>query len=80
MKDLYKIFDKLIERNIYFNFQSQSNGRFYNLSVRDIRGKEHNIHSANLTEVEKRLKVIWGHLLIESKPGMPVPAGFPIPR
>ena len=77
MDDLYKLFQKLDEKNIPFCYQSQSASKFYNLAIKDIKGKSHYIHSENLKEVEAGLKILWGHLL---KPTIPVPAGFPTPN
>lgn len=75
MRDLYKLFDKLVEKRVYFTFQSHTLSQWYNLAVDDIHKKHHYISADNLDEVERQLKVIWGHLLIT-----PLPAGFPQPR
>ena len=70
MRDLYKIMSKLEERGVFFVFQSQS-GKYFNMAVRDIMGKEHQLHGTTVTEVESKLKIIWGHLLVST--GMPLP-------
>lgn len=62
---------------MYFCFQCQC-GDYYNLVVADLYNKQHQFSSRNLNEIESKLKVIWGHVLI-NKP-MPVPTGFPQPR
>ena len=76
MNDLFKILLKLNERKVPFCFQSQGQKNYYNLSIRDINGKQIYLQSDNLKDLEKRAKVFWGHLL---KP-IPLPKGFPIPR
>lgn len=80
MRDLYKMFDVMIKKKIYFNFQSQSS-EFYNIAVEDIHGKTHYLDSENLDDIEKKLKVIWGHLIMSVTPVMklPIPPGFPRP-
>ena len=106
MRDLYKIFDKLLEKDITFVFQRQSKGNFYNLSVaspkeyektlkserlRDINAKTRYLHSVNLEDIERDIKLLYGHLLEEtvtlrnsantvvaSRPAMPIPT-MPLP-
>lgn len=73
MRDLYKILDLLMERNVRFVFQSHSKNRFFNLQVDDIHNKTHYLHSDNLDNMEKELKTIWGHLLAPNKPSLPRP-------
>ena len=77
MRDLYKIFAKLEDMNLSFCFQCQGKSKYYNLSVCDIKGKQHCFNSENVQDIEDNLKVMWGHLL--DAPAMPIPTGMPRP-
>jgi len=59
-------------------FQSHSNCRYYSVATRDMHGKEHNLHSEDLSELESMLKLIWGHIIQEPyRPSIPLP---PLPK
>lgn len=75
MRDFYKLLDKFMEKQIYFDFQSHDNTKFYNFTVKDVHGKQHYFHYDNLDQIETATKVIWGHLLVEL-PSIPPPPGF----
>lgn len=80
MRDLYKIFDALEKREIPFCFQCQGKHGYYNLSVNDPRGKSSSISHKTIDDVEKSLKIMWGHLLAPQPiSSLPRPTGMPRP-
>jgi len=68
-----------MEEKISFTFQHQGKNHYYNLEVKDIHGKEHYFNSFKIEVVERKLKVIWGHLIEEKPEELPTPPGFPKP-
>ena len=91
MRYLYQIFDKLIEKQIHFCFQSKSSHTYFSLMVKDRYGDECYLHSDDLNKIEENLKIIWGHLLEEyvvvgvttyaglALPTIPKPMSIPLP-
>jgi len=86
MRKIFQILEKLEENKIFFCFQNQS-GKFYNLAVRDVYKKEHNLHSCKLEDIEENLSLMWGSLLDVPKTDnnhkvcdkMSSPMSFPAP-
>lgn len=82
MRDLYLIFEKLSEMKIGYCLQSHHRQEFFNLMVYDRTGKQIYIHAETLIEIEKGLKIVWGHLLKNTgtiiQPSLPKPM-MPLP-
>lgn len=74
MNDVFKILNILHDKKITFCFNFNARQEYYNLKVLDTYGEEHYLVDDNLADIEKKLKVIWGHLLKETK-AMPLPPG-----
>lgn len=74
MRDLYKLFDKLMEKKIYFDLQFQHHvgGNWFNLTLDDKDDKRIYLNGETIETVEKGAMIIWGHLL-NAKPSMPMP-------
>lgn len=87
----FKLLEKLVEKRIYHCFQYQDLSHYFNLAVEDCYGKRHDWHSQDLSNIERELNIMWGHLLKETKhvvptvkvepikKSMPVPTGMPLP-
>jgi len=73
--NLYKLLEKLDEKNIWFCLQVQWPQKFYNLGVYSPDQVKVNMHYETRPELELALSVMYGHLLEEPK----IPAGFPMP-
>ena len=75
MNELFIILQKLSEYKVAFCLQSQGKHNYYNLSIETPLGKREHIDSDNLKEIENKLKLMWGHLIV-SKPAI----SMPLPR
>lgn len=78
----YKILSLLVDKQVYFCFQTHRINKYYNLSVDDQHGNRHNISTDTLADLEKTLNHLWGHLDGNTPaqiPIIPKPSGMPLP-
>lgn len=73
---IFKMMAKLIENNIYFDFQHQTRSKFYNFCVHDKFGKTLYYHGEDLKSIEEKLEWLYGDLL--GKCEVPLPSAAPI--
>lgn len=85
MRDLYKIFDKLVGTKsiVSFHFKSFPVKPFY-LTIYDKDSNCHLYEGQTMEDLERQVIKEWGHLIHNTGPtlpliSMPTPQGFPKP-
>ena len=63
----------LSEKQVYYTFMCQKNNH-YLLDVVDVHGKMNNFRANSFEDIEKSLKLVWGHLLQPTLKLPPLPA------
>ena len=82
-----KILQAMIENKVDFCFQHQAKFNYYNIALKDVKGRSHELTCKRVEDAEEYLKLFYGHLLnnvttpLPPHPmlNLPKPSGLPRP-